>query len=521
MNIGSSLGRNARIIPDTVAIYSQEKTYTFDQLNRIVNRLAHGLTSLGIKKGDKICLMMKNSEYVPFALFAALKIGAVTVPINVRLTIGEVAYIIDHSDAKIIFYDDEFGELVEHARSSKVGHCIAVHQATVNGHLSFDQVLAENENDPDVIVEQHDYSHILYTSGTTGKPKGALFDHYGSVIYIFNSLGLKGENLESRILHFMPFYHGAGFSALFKGLFIGQTIVIQQNFIPVEVIKAIETYQINYILAVPTMYNMILQVPNIEDYDLSSLKILAYGGASMPSDLLRKCMERFNTAQFVNRYGLTEGGPGGIALYPEDHKDKFGASGKARFLMEARVVDQQGNDVAPGEIGELILRGDMVMKGYFKNPEATAEALREGWLYTGDMCTIDEDRFITLVDRKKDMIISGGANVYSVEVENVLYSFEGIQEAAVIGLPDDKWGETVTAIIVPKQGNSIDTDKLIEFCRANLAGYKLPRNIFFMDELPRNATGKILKYKLRDNYLNSKSTNLNFSVINFQVVEEE
>ena len=508
MNIGSSLGRNSRIIPEKVAIYSQDKTYTYDQLNRVVNRLAHGLNSLGIKKGDKICLMMKNSEYVPFALFAALKIGAVVVPINVRLTLGEIAYIVDHSDATLIFYDEEYGDLIEQARSSNVVHCIAIHQATVNGHLSFNHVLAENENDPEIVVEQHDYSHILYTSGTTGKPKGALFDHYSSVMYILNGLGLKGENPDYRILHFMPFYHGAGFSALYRNLFIGQTIVIQPNFNPVEVLKAVERYKIDYILAVPTMYSMILQVPNIEQYDLTSLKTLVYGGSSMPPELLRKCMERFNTAQFVNRYGLTEGGPGGIVLYPEDHKDKLGASGKARFLVEARVVDQLGNDVAPGEVGEIILRGEIVMKGYYKNPEATAAAIRDGWLYTGDMCTIDKDRFITLVDRKKDMVISGGANVYSVEVENVLYSFEGILEAAVIGLPDEKWGETVTAIVVPKPGNSIDAVKLIEFCRENLAGYKIPRKIFIEDELPRNATGKILKYKLREDYLDNDSINL-------------
>ncbi|WP_129688032.1 class I adenylate-forming enzyme family protein [Gottfriedia acidiceleris] len=508
MNIGSSIGRNARIIPDKVAIYSQDKTYTFDQLNRIVNRLAHGLISLGIKKGDKICLMMKNTEYFPIAMFAASKIGAVTVPINIRLTKAEVAYIVDHSDARLIIYDIEFGDLVELARSSKVVHCISVQQATVNGHLSFDFVLTENEKEPDVVVEQHDDSHILYTSGTTGKPKGALFDHYGAVMLAFNSLGLKGENIEHCVIQFMPFYHGGGFSSLYKSLFLGQTIVIQQIFNPVEVLKAIEKYKVSYMLAVPTMYNMILQVPNIEQYDISSLKTLVYGGASMPSELLRLCMERFNSAQFVNRCGLTEGGPNGIVLFPEDHKEKFGTSGKARFLMEARVVDLEGKDIEPGGIGELILRGDMVMKGYYRNPEATAEALRNGWLYTGDMCTIDEDKFITLVDRKKDMIISGGANVYSIEVENVLYSFEGVHEAAVIGLPDENWGETVSAIIVPKPGYVIETEKLIEFCRKHLAGYKLPRKIFFMDELPRNATGKILKYKLREDHLKKTSSHL-------------
>ncbi|MFS0553839.1 class I adenylate-forming enzyme family protein [Brevibacillus sp. 179-C9.3 HS] len=505
MNIGSSLSRNASIIPERVAIIFQDKTYTYEQLNRIVNRLAHGLLSLGVHKGDKVCLMMKNSDLFPIVLFAAAKIGAVTVPINVRLTKTEAAYIIDHSDAKVIFYDEEYGDLIEEARSTKVAHCIAVHRAHVKGHLSVQAVLTENEKDPEVVVEQDDDSHILYTSGTTGKPKGAVFDHHRAILYIFNSLGLNGEKLERRILHFMPFFHGAGFSTIYKDLFLGQTAIIQQKFDPVEVLEAIDQYKIHSFIAVPTMYNMILQVPNKEKYDLSSIESLRYGGAPMSPELIKQCMELFKTDQFNNRCGLTEGGPCGIYLNPEDHKDKLGTSGKPRFLAEAKVVDIYGKEIVHGEIGELILRGEMMMKGYYKNPEATAEAIRDGWLYTGDLCSIDEDGFITLVDRKKDMIISGGSNIYSVEVENILHAYEGVLDAAVIGVPDEKWGELVTAIIVAKPGYTIDTTRLIEFCREHLAGYKIPRKVFFMDVLPRNPSGKILKYELRNRYVDHQS----------------
>lgn len=505
MNIGSSLIRNANMMPDRVAIIYQDQTYTYEQLNRIVNRLAHGLLSLGITKGEKICFMMKNSTIFPIALFAAAKIGAVTVPINVRLTKSEVAYLIDHSDAKLVIYDEEYGALIEQARSAKVAHCIAVHHAQVEGHLSLRQVLPENVNEPDVVVEQHDDSHILYTSGTTGRPKGALFDHHRAILFIFHSLGLSGETMNSRILHFMPFFHGAGFSILFKDLFLGQTLVIQQKFDPVDVLRAIEQYKIQSFIAVPTMYNMMLQVPDADQYDVSSIESLRYGGAPMSPELIKQSMELFKTDQFNNRCGLTEGGPSGIYLYPEDHKEKLGTSGKARFLTEAKVVNQLGKVVAIGEIGELLLRSDMIMKGYYKNPEATAEAIRDGWLYTGDLCSVDEDGFITLVDRKKDMIISGGSNIYSVEVENILYAFDGVLEAAVIGVPDEKWGELVAAVIVAKPGYTIDRTELIEFCRKHLAGYKIPRSVIFTDVLPRNPSGKILKYELRSRYIKHQS----------------
>lgn len=492
-------------MPEKDAIICNGKFYTYDQLNRIVNRFAHGLISLGIKKGDKVCLMMKNSEYFPIAQFASYKVGAVVIPINIRLTKSEVAYIVDHSDAKLIIFDSEFGELIEQSRSTKVIHCIAVHEANIEGHLPFNKILTENEKDPDVVVIQSDDSHILYTSGTTGKPKGALYDHYRGVLFVFNALGLHGVGLENRILHFMPFFFAGGFTALYKCIFLGQTAVIHQKFDAAEVLQSIEQYKINTFLAVPTMYNMLQQVPNKEQYDLSSIKVLQYGGAPMPPELIKQTMELFKTDQFINRCGLTEGGPGGIFLYPEDHKEKLGTSGKQRFLMEAKVVDKIGKSVIPGEIGELILRGDMIMKGYYKNPKATEEAIRDSWLYTGDMCSIDEDGYITLVDRKKDMIISGGINIYSVEVENILYSYDGVLDAAVIGLPDEKWGETVTAIIVPKPGYSINNANLIEFCRLHLAGYKIPRNIHYVDVLPRNASGKVLKYELRYQYLNGKS----------------
>ncbi|WP_249593897.1 long-chain-fatty-acid--CoA ligase [Peribacillus frigoritolerans] len=500
MNLGSSLGRNARQTPEKIAVICEDRQYTYDQLNRIVNRFAHGLQVLGIEKGDKVAFMLKNSEYFPISYFAVAKLGGVIVPINCRLTKSEAAYIVEHSDAKLIIFDEEFGELIEQAVSTKVEHVIAVHQAKIEGHLSFNDVLSENESDPDVVVNRNDDIEILYTSGTTGKSKGVLFDHNCVLSAIINSIPAFGQYNNDRPLHIAPFFHAAQLRYMTRGIFLSSTNVILRSFDPIETLEAISNHKITLFFGVPTMYNLLLQVPNKEQYDLSSIKICGYGAAPMAPEIVKQSMEMFGTDRFFNQCGLTEGGPGGIFLTPEEHKSKLGASGKPRFLMEARVVDQEGELVAPGIVGELVLRGESVMKGYYKNPEATSETIRDGWLFTGDLCTIDEDGYITLVDRGKDMIISGGSNVYSVEVEQVLYSFPAVLEAAVIGIPDEKWGETVAAIIVPKPGHKIDIGELEAFCRENLAGYKIPRIVRFMDTLPRNASGKILKYELRKNF---------------------
>lgn len=502
MDIGGGLGRSARLFPEKIATLCEGRTYTYDQLNRIVNRFSHGLQALGVEKGDKIALMMKNSDDFPIAYFAAVKLGGVIVPINCRLTSVETAYIIDHSDTKLILCDEEYANLLEKARSPKVEQIIAFHRATIEGHLTFGDVCTDDEEDPDVVIDRYDDIELLYTSGTTGKPKGVLFDHHRVLTVIFNTTFMFGAYHNDCSLHIAPFFHAAQLRTLTRGIFQSHTNVILRQFDPVETLKAIESYRITNFFGVPTMYNMLLQVTDREKYDLSSIQVCGYGAAPMAPELVRRSMELFGTEQFFNQCGLTEGGPGGIHLTPEDHKTKMGASGKPRFLMEARVLDQDGKNVLPGVVGELIMRGESIMKEYYKNPEATAETLRNGWLYTGDLCTIDEDGYITLVDRSKDMIITGGSNVYSVEVEQVLYAYPGVLEAAVIGVPDETWGETVAAIIVPKPGAQIDQGQLKTFCREQLAGYKIPRIVTFTDALPRNASGKIMKFELRDKYKN-------------------
>ncbi|MFB5196399.1 long-chain-fatty-acid--CoA ligase [Neobacillus sp. KR4-4] len=504
MNIGSLLAQNARKFPELLAIECEGRSYTYRQFNEEVNQLANGLLKQGVNKGDKLALMMKNSDHFVFTFFAAAKIGAIAVPINFRLTASEVHYILDQSDTSLVVCDKEFEPIIAAAKQdTDVRLVITVGEPEITGNYSYQGILSENDMEPDVEVSEQDDLEILYTSGTTGRPKGALFDHsqiFKVGIAVVINMGIRQHE---RILHLAPLFHSAQLNLfLISGVALGATHIIHRDFHPVKTLQAIQEHKITHLFAVPAMYNFLLQVPNAADYDLSSIKRVGYGAAPMAPELVKKSIQLFKTEQFYNLCGLTEAGPGGILLDPEGHKLHLGKGGKPIFLTETRVINEEGKDVLPGVIGEFIVRSDMVMKEYYKKTEETKSTLKNGWLYTGDLATIDEEGYITLVDRKKDMIISGGENVYSVEVESVLFEHPNVLDAAIIGLPDEVWGEAVCAIIVPKEGTEIDELELKSFCRQKLAGYKVPRRIFIEKELPRNASGKVLKYQLRERMRN-------------------
>lgn len=499
MIIGNLLTQNARKFPELLAIECEGRGYTYRQFNEEVNRLAHGLLKLGVKKGEKLSLMMKNTDYFVFTFFAAAKIGVVNVPINFRLQAQEVHYILKQSDAMYVVCDKEFEALLYRAKEgTEVRSVITIGTPDITEFVSYESVLSHNYTEPLVEVNEQDDLEILYTSGTTGRPKGALFNHrqiFNVGISVVINMGIRQHE---RILHLAPLFHSAQLNLfLISGVALGATHIIHRDFHPVKTLQAIQEHKISHLFAVPAMYNFLLQVPNAQDYDLSSIRRVGYGAAPMAPELVKKSMQLFKTDQFYNLCGLTEGGPGGILLDPEGHKLHLGKGGKPIFLTETRVVNEEGKDVLPGVVGEFIISSPMVMKEYYKKPDETKNTLKDGWLYTGDLATIDEEGYITLVDRKKDMIISGGENVYSVEVESVLYEHPAVLEAAIIGLPDEVWGEAVCAVIVPKEGLSIDEQELKSFCREKLAGYKIPRRIFMEEQLPRNASGKILKYQLR------------------------
>ena len=501
MNIGHYLALNARRHPDKLALTYDDRTYTYGAFNRTVNRMANGLIKLGIQKGEKVSLMMTNTDAFPICYFALAKIGAVIVPVNFRLLAGEVNYILEQSESIGVITDDIFDQTVQEASIDipAVRYVIAVPAARVDGHLSFDDVLSADDSEPMVTILPEDDLQIMYTSGTTGRPKGALFDHMRVFKTIVAMTGTMGFSSDDRFLHVAPLFHSAQLNIFLNpGIFLGVSHVMVREFSPAKVFETIQKHRITFFFGVPTMYNMMLQAPNAGDFDLSSIRCCGYGAAPMAATLVKKSMALFKTDQFYSLAGLTEGGPSGVYLTPHDHQSKIGCSGKQALLLnEVRVVDMNGNDVAPGVHGEVLLRGETIMKEYYKKPAETAETLVDGWLHTGDLAVKDEEGFITFVDRIKDMIISGGENIYSVEVENALYKSPKILEAAVVGTPDPVWGETVNAVVVLKPGEVADSREIQEFCRKHLAGYKIPRRVVFVSSLPRNASGKLLKYEIR------------------------
>lgn len=504
MNVGTSLTLNASRHPEKLAVICEGRSYTYQQLNEEVNRLANGILARGYKKGEKAAIFMKNSDHFVIAFYALVKAGLVVVPVNFRLTARETSYILAQSDTVAVFCDVDYESLIGEAMKniSHIKEIIVHEQAKRSSNTSWQAILSDSVSEPKIEVIATDDAEILFTSGTTGQPKGALFDHQ-RILNVNTALIMGSEmNQRDRLIHLAPLFHSAQLNLfLLTGIMLGTTNIIHRDFHPVEVLKAIEKYKITYFFGVPAMYNALLQVPNYENYDLSSVQKCFYGAAPMAPGLIQYSIKLFGTDQFYNLCGLTEAGPGGIILYPDEHKTKLGAGGKAMFLTNVRVVDEEMEDVKSGETGEFIIKGETVMKEYYKKPEETSKTFAGDWLLTGDLAKIDEDGYITIVDRKKDMILSGGENIYSVEVEQVLNSHPKILEAATIGFPDEKWGEVVGAVLVVKEGETIDEEALKVFCRERLAGYKIPRKYVYSEVLPRNASGKILKYQLRKTYL--------------------
>lgn len=502
MNIAQMLEVNTQRHPWKEAIIYQDKQYMYDELNKKVNQLAHGLIEQGVAKGDKVALMMKNSDYFALAYYACAKIGAVLVPMNFRLLSSELNYILTQSDSKHIITDYEFEDVILQAIENvePIQNLISVPHAKNEAFKSITDILSDNNQNPDIEILGTDDLHILYTSGTTGFPKGALFDHNRVKDVAIQFILTLGYHSGERMMNFAPLFHCAQLTiGLISGLYIGGLVVIYRDFNPIEILSDINKYKITSFLAVPTMHNAFIHTPKQDNFRFSTLEKLIYGAAPMSEDAVRKSMAYFDTNQFYSLCGQTEGGPNGLVLYPKDHEQHAGMAGRESSMYTlADIVNAKGQPTEAGEIGELVFKGPTVMKEYYKNPEATAETIRNGWLHTGDLAVRDEENYIRLVDRRKDMIISGGENVYSVEVENVLGMHPDVADVAVIGTADPKWGELVTAVVVQKAGKDLSEQELIDFTRLHIAGYKTPKKVIFTDSLPRNTSGKLMKYQLRE-----------------------
>ena len=496
MNISSLLARNAFKYPAKEALVCGVRRQNWQQLYQRVERLAGAMARSGVQKGDKVALLMENCDQFVEIHFATARLGAVGVPLNYRLVGGELAFILNSSESKMLFYGSAYRETVEAVKKDLP--LLKIYQEVAPDGGIYDEFLASGEAPPAVEVRGDDPNLILYTSGTTGRPKGAVLTHDNSIWNAMNMVVEARFNHEDRCIVAPPLYHSAALNCwLLPHIFMGAAVVVETSFNPPALAQKLVDERITSLFLVPAMYSFLLQVPGVDKLDLSSVRLAATGASIMPVELKKKLREILPNAGVIDVYGLTESGPGVTILKSEDAFRKQGSVGKALITLEVRLVDEQGRDVSTGEIGEIIVRGPTVMKEYYNLPGDTAGTLRDGWLCTGDLARSDDEGFLYIVDRKKDMVNSGGENVYPAEVEAVLYQHPKILEVAVIGIPDPKWGETVCAVVVPRPGEELTEAEVIEFTVGHLAGYKKPRKVVFTSALPRNPSGKVLKTVLR------------------------
>ncbi|MGZ4111090.1 MAG: long-chain-fatty-acid--CoA ligase [Tumebacillaceae bacterium] len=502
MNLSKILSQGATNQGDVAALLFQGTTISYHELNDRVDQFAAGLAKLGLKKGSKVALLLGNSPEFVIAYYGIARLGAVSVPINPLYSPGEIQYILADASVEAVVAVAPLAPLFTAMRPTlpALAHVILV-GATVEGALEFSQVLGSGEAFADVGIAEEDLAVILYTSGTTGKPKGALLSHRNLCSNAVMSGTFLGMTATDTVVTVLPMFHVFCMTVCLNApLSQGATLLVMPRFSPSETAKAIRESQATVFAGVPTMYNFLVQHPEAHPDDLKSVRLAISGGAAMPVAVLQAFEQKFDVI-VSEGYGLSEASPV-VTFNPVDKVRKPGTIGIAVPGCDVKVVGEDGVDRGPNEVGELVCKGPNVMLGYLNRPEDTAVTLRDGWLYTGDLATVDEDGYFTIVDRKKDMILVGGYNVYPREVEEVLFTHPQVREAAVIGLPDPNYGEEVVAYVALKT-EGVTAEELITYCETRLADYKVPKSVVLLDELPKNTTGKILRRELKKTALDS------------------
>lgn len=469
-------------------------------------RIASALLSLGIRRGERVATVMSNSVDALLMIYAAGRIGAVCVPLNWRLTPREWVGMLEDAEARVVIADPDHAASLEGA-GGKPPTAI-VRGAARPGWLSLDELaLQASVYIPPAPTSADDAVLQLYTSGTTGKPKGAMINHRSTLSDMSQVSFAVGDCLPGqRSLHVLPFFHIAGAVFALRAISGGETLIIHKTVDPAAIIKTLIDDEIAWVFVVPAIIQMLLRTPGVEAMKFPSLRHIIYGASPISQHVLVNAMKVFGCG-FVQGFGMTELSCAGAFLTDADHEravkdrpDLLASAGRAMPGTQIRVVDANGVDCPQGEIGEILIRGPQVFMGYWKLPDATQATLRDGWLHSGDAGSLDADGYLFIRDRIKDMIVSGGENIYPAEIEAVLNQHQDVAEVAVIGVPDDTWGETVLAVVAPEIGAELSERELDEHCRANLGGFKLPRRYSFVDALPRNASGKVLKRELRAVY---------------------
>lgn len=507
MNLGQVLKVNARKFPNTIALKDRTRQFTYPELNTRVNKLAHSLLQKGLQKGDKVAVLMENSIEIVEIFLATAKTGLVIVPINFRLVGPEVAYIVNNSDARAMIVHDEFAPVVQSIREELPNikndnyFVVGEHQAEFE---PYENLIARGAtNEPDAIVKPEDTWILIYTSGTTGKPKGVVRSHESHIaFYLINAIDF-GFNEQDICMNVMPLCHINSTYFTFTFTYIGASVYIHpaRSFRPEEILQIIEKEKITFISLIPTHYNLILNTPpEARQVDIGSIRKLLCSSAPVRQKVKQEIMDFFPGVELYEGYGSTEAGIVTV-LKPEDQMRKLGSIGYESLGTDfIKLLDVHGHEVGVGEVGELYSRGPMLFDGYYKMPEKTAASFQGEWFSAGDMAKRDEDGFYQIVDRKDNMIITGGEHVYPSELEEIIGGHDNVFDVAVLGMPDEKWGEKVVAVVIPK--GEVTEQELIDYCRPKVAGYKRPKQVFFIksEEMPRTATGKILHRVLREEF---------------------
>jgi len=519
MILTEPLMKALKFFPQKEAIVCGGKKWTYQAFYDRVNHLSHCLKDLGVGKDDKVAILHPNCHYFLEAYYGITQIGAISVPMNYRLSPREIAFILQDSESKILIADSMFKNQIDPVRKEIQG----IEKILWTGgakekitddstDLNYEEVLQKADLSPlpEPPINGEDIAQIYYTSGTTGRPKGVMLSHKNVTTHALSTIAEIHLTDCDVWIHVAPLFHLADAWATWAVTWVGGTHVLVREFDAKVVLETIQREKVTLTNLIPTMLNLMVNHPDVGKFDYSSLRVLLSGGAPIAPEVVRKIVETFK-CDYIQTYGMTETSPYLTLSILKEHLKKLSYEDQLRFKsktgrefigVELKVINDRGEEVKKDEkeVGEIIVKGDIVTKGYWKLPEETEKSIKDGWLYTGDMAVMDEEGYVTIVDRKKDMILTGGENVYSTEVENILYMHPAILECAVIGVPDQKWGEAVKGIIVLKPNQTTTEGEIIQFCKDRIAHYKAPKSIDFIDALPRTGSGKIHKKGIRDKY---------------------
>jgi len=530
-----TLAKAVKLFPRKRAIVCGGRRWTYQEFSGRVHQLSRYLKRMGLKKDDKVAILHPNCHTFLEAYYAIPQIGAISVPINTRLSPGEIAFILKDSESKLLIADSMFRSPLEPIRkeirgikkilwtgegegnpSPPVPHPKASARGGTCGKrsmdLNYEEALRQEDSGPlpAPSIDGEDIAQIYYTSGTTGRPKGVMLSHKNVTTHALGTIAEVHLTDSDVWVHVAPLFHLADAWATWAMTWVGGTHVLVREFDARAVLETLQREKVTLTNLIPTMLNLMVNHPDAGKFDYGSLRVLLSGGAPIAPEVVRRIVETFK-CDYIQTYGMTETSPYLTLSILKEHLRQLSDEDQLRFKsktgrefigVELKVVNEQGDEIKKDEkeVGEIIVKGDIVTKGYWKLPEETKKSIKEGWLHTGDMAVIDEEGYVTIVDRKKDMILTGGENVYSTEVENILYMYPAILECAVVGVPDQKWGEAVKAIVVLKSGQRATEQEIIQFCKERIAHYKAPKSIDFIGALPRTGSGKIHKKNLRDKY---------------------